>query len=59
MILTGLQSILCNGNLIVFCGSSEQEEAAFLAYCDQEEIGWTHFLLGNLSLKLKEAMEDH
>jgi hypothetical protein len=59
MILTGLRSVLCQGNPVVFCGPSEHEETAFVAYCDQEEIGWKHFLLGNLSLKWKEAMEDH
>ena len=59
MILLGLCSVLCHGNPIVFCGESEQEEAAFEAYCDQEDIGWDHFLLGNLSIKWKEAMEIH
>lgn len=59
MILSGLRSVLCHGNLIVFCGDSEQEEAAFEVYCDQEEIGWKHFLLGNLSNKWREAMEFH
>ncbi|GFH61813.1 predicted protein [Chaetoceros tenuissimus] len=59
MILLGLRSVLCHGNPIVFCGESEQEELAFEAYCDQEEIGWSHFLLGNLSNKWKAAMESH
>jgi hypothetical protein len=59
MILLGLRSVLCHGDPIVFCGESDQEEAAFEAYCEQEQIGWYHFLLGNLSTKWKEAMESH
>ncbi|GFH56253.1 hypothetical protein CTEN210_12729 [Chaetoceros tenuissimus] len=59
MILLGLRSVLCHGNPIVFCGESVQEELAFEAFCDQEEIGWNHFLLGNLSNKWKAAMESH
>ena len=26
---------------------------------DQEEIGWNHFLLGNMSIKWKQAMHNH
>ena len=59
MILLGLRSVLQQGNPIVFCGESELEIQAFEAYCDQEEIGWKHFLLGNISHKWKEAMADH
>ncbi|GFH62177.1 predicted protein [Chaetoceros tenuissimus] len=59
MILLGLRSVLCHGNPIVFCGESAQEEIAFKAYCDQEEIGWNHFLLGKISLKWKVAMGSH
>lgn len=59
MILLGLRSVLCHVNPIVFFGESEQDKAAFKAYWEQEEIGWHHFLLGNLSSKWKEAMESY
>ena len=59
MILLGLRSVLCEGNPIVFCGDLEEEVTAFEAYCNQEEIGWNHFLLGNMSIKWKQAMHNH
>ena len=55
--MTHTTSSLVAANLDFPNSSLEQEEATFKAYCDQEEIGWNHFLLGNISLKWKEAME--
>ena len=55
----GTRTDLTNQEKLNHTEESKQEEAAFKAYCDQEDIGWDHFLLGNLSIKWKQAMESH
>lgn len=53
------QKCMQQGNPVVFCRYSDLEIKAFKVYCNQEEKGWKHFLLDNISQKWKETIPDH